>query len=186
MSINNGHLQCKLNNCLKKKIAILFRCLASIWTELVRSCLLRSCGWGERTRGRPLLQHKKRHITRGPEVIQESASQQLANGKASKRVIFQNARPCRVLMWSVWLLPELASWTLKLGLERRWAFSKALRLLTCKSWNGTTGMGWHLSQQPSLPQINATLLGSQPLHTLAGRKGEDSVPGYIWSLCIPC
>ncbi len=37
-------------------------------------------------------------------------------------------------------------------------------------------MGWHLSQQPSLPRINATLLGSQPLHTLAGQKGEDSVP----------
>lgn len=34
----------------------------------------------------------------GPEVIQESASQQLANAKASKRVIFQNARPRRVWM----------------------------------------------------------------------------------------
>lgn len=130
-----------------------------------------NCGWRRAEQRSAVLQHKKQRTTNGAR-----GHPGISFATAGKR---QSGWSFRTLgLAEVWCeaLTAATSYTLKPRLKRRWVFSKALWRITCKSWNGTTGMGWHLSQQPSLPRINATLLGSQPLHTLAGQKGEDSVP----------
>lgn len=142
--------------------------------EHSRSWLLRTL-WVEESRpevGRVATQETLHH-QRG----QRSSKNQRRNSWQTPKL--QSRWSFRTLgLAEVWCeaLTAATSCTLKPRLKHRWVFSKALQRITCKSWNWTAGMGWRLSQQLSLPRINATLLGSEPLHMLAGQKGEDSVP----------
>lgn len=198
----NGRLQRRLNNCLEKyqssfdAYQVCFQCRLGIskeswwnnwsvkpghshtvWAELVRSMSVEEL-W------------VRRADQRSPVVATQGASHH-QQGQRSSRNQLRNS----------WQTPKLQSgWSFRtLGLAEFWCealtaasayvlnakaglgvqmgfFKSFVATRMQKSWNGTAGMGWHLSQQTSLPQINATLLGSQPLHTLAGWKGEDSVP----------